>query len=86
MAKKQVTSTQTATAAAPARAAKPRTPRVTKTKHSKSAAAVAVPAVMENPQEAISKIAYGYWVARGFQPGNPTEDWLRAEQEYLTTL
>jgi hypothetical protein len=36
-----------------------------------------------NPQEAIAKIAYGYWVARGYQGGNAHEDWLRAEREYL---
>jgi hypothetical protein len=64
----------------------------TAAKHSKSATAVAAPAittapaVMENPQEAISKIAYGYWAARGFQAGNPQEDWIRAEREFLTSL
>ena len=29
----------------------------------------------------ISKLAYSYWEARGYQGGNPEEDWLRAEQE-----
>jgi hypothetical protein len=34
----------------------------------------------------ISKLAYSYWEARGFQGGSPEEDWLRAEQELLGTL
>jgi hypothetical protein len=29
----------------------------------------------------IAKLAYSYWEARGYQGGNPEEDWLRAEQE-----
>ena len=39
-------------------------------------------AVSENPHEAISKLAWGYWSARGFHGGNPLEDWVRAEREY----
>lgn len=35
-----------------------------------------------SPREAISKLAYGYWAARGFQGGSSLEDWLRAEREY----
>lgn len=29
----------------------------------------------------IERVAYGYWEQRGFQPGDPFEDWLRAEAE-----
>jgi hypothetical protein len=36
--------------------------------------------------EQISKLAYSYWEARGFQGGSPEEDWLRAEQKLLGTL
>jgi len=32
-------------------------------------------------REAISKRAYSYWEARGFQGGSADEDWLRAEAE-----
>jgi hypothetical protein len=32
-------------------------------------------------QEAISRRAYSYWEARGFQGGSANEDWLRAEAE-----
>jgi hypothetical protein len=93
--KKQATNSTKATskaaAAVPARVAKPRTPRVsaprvTKTKHSKADAAVeavAEIAAKADPREAIAKLAYGYWAARGFQGGDPVEDWVRAEKEYL---
>lgn len=29
----------------------------------------------------IEKLAYSYWEARNFAPGNPEEDWFRAERE-----
>lgn len=95
MAKKQATVTETAAAAAaPARAPKPavNTPRVRTVKHSKTV--VAEPAVPEmeavslgTPERvdhhaAISRIAYSYWEARGYQGGSQEDDWLRAEQEY----
>ncbi|MBZ5591004.1 MAG: DUF2934 domain-containing protein [Acidobacteriia bacterium] len=32
-------------------------------------------------QEAIARLAYSYWEARGFTGGSAQEDWLRAEQE-----
>jgi len=43
---------------------------------------VAEPTSTENPIEVISRLAYGYWEARGRQGGNPLEDWVRAEEEY----
>lgn len=57
--------------------------RVKTVKHSKAAtpALPATPALSAHEQ--ISLIAYGYWEARGFQPGSPEQDWLRAEQEFL---
>ena len=68
-------------------------PRVNSVKHSKAAApaviqtetvqAATVQIAPVNAHEAIAKIAYGYWEARGFQPGSPEQDWLRAEQEFL---
>ena len=81
--------TATQSTAAVEVAVKPRaTQRVTTVKHSK----VAVPAAVENvavetvavhAHDQIARIASGYWEARGFQPGSPEQDWLRAEQEYL---
>jgi hypothetical protein len=35
--------------------------------------------------QAISKLAYSYWEARGFQDGSAEEDWLRAEAEIQLT-
>jgi len=32
-------------------------------------------------REAIARLAYSYWVARGFAGGSAEEDWLRAEEE-----
>lgn len=89
MARKQAITKETVAAAAPAisaRAAKPGTPRVKAAKHSKTMsvepAVVAAPANMENPTEAIARIAYSYWEARGCQGGSAIEDWVRAEHEY----
>jgi|SRR5579871_6416397 len=36
--------------------------------------------------EEISKLAYSYWEARGYQGGSPEEDWLRAEEELNARL
>lgn len=33
-------------------------------------------------REEIARIAYSYWVARNFAPGDPLRDWLRAEEEF----
>lgn len=43
---------------------------------------VPVIARTENPMEVISRLAYGYWEARGRQGGDALEDWVRAENEY----
>ena len=81
-------------AAVPAVAAKPATSRVTSAKHSTPAKGktVEIPAVTvaagkiaADPVDAqadISRIAYSYWVARGYQGGNQAEDWFRAETEF----
>ncbi len=37
-------------------------------------------------REAIARLAYSYWEARGFIGGSPEEDWLRAEREIRETL
>lgn len=88
---KKTLSNETA-AAAPVRAAKPKTtkttatPRVRSVKHSKVTSIAAAPTsetAPVNTHEEIAKIAYGYWEARGFQPGDPEQDWLLAEQQYL---
>ena len=35
-------------------------------------------------QEAIARLAYSYWEARGGVGGTPEDDWFRAEHELLT--
>lgn len=35
--------------------------------------------------DAIAKLAYSYWEARGYQGGSPEEDWLNAERELLAS-
>jgi hypothetical protein len=41
----------------------------------------AIPEGAEERGEAIARLAYSYWEARGCQGGSPEEDWFRAEQE-----
>ena len=98
MPEKNFTATESVTAA-PVRATKPKTTktspvaevvtqsRVKTVKHSKAAAPVAIAEITEtvasSAHDQIAKIAYGYWEARGFQPGSPEQDWVRAEQAYL---
>ena len=43
------------------------------------------PAVATPPptHEAIARLAYAYWEARGRHHGSPQEDWYRAERELL---
>jgi len=87
MAKKQALAKENAAAAVPARAANPKTPRVRAAQHSKVVhTADAAPSNSENPQEAIARIAYGFWESRGYQGGTPIEDWVRAEHEYRQRL
>jgi hypothetical protein len=38
-------------------------------------------AATESFQDAVARLAYMYWEARGCQGGSPEADWLRAEQE-----
>ena len=35
----------------------------------------------ELSHEEIARLAYSLWEARGYQGGNPEEDWLRAEEQ-----
>jgi len=50
-----------------------------------SEAVIATPAVeFENPHDAIARLAYSFWEARGQQGGSAAEDWLRAEREFST--
>jgi hypothetical protein len=41
--------------------------------------APAVPVEVTTAQ--IARLAYSFWEARGYAPGDPNEDWLRAERE-----
>ena len=54
-----------------------------KTRTLTAAASVATPDVSP---DAIARRAYEYYCARGGQPGDPLEDWLRAERELLAEV
>jgi len=41
---------------------------------------------VEPAQEEIAKLAYSYYVDRGYQPGNPADDWFRATAELRARL
>jgi DUF2934 family protein len=87
MTKKQATPTKSVTSTVSARVASPKAPRVTSSKHKKATAAEPIPAgTHPSPLEAISKLAYGYWEARGCQGGDPLADWVRAETAYRQSL
>ncbi len=45
--------------------------------------AIPVRVVVPPTHENIARLAYSYFEARGYQPGNPTDDWFRAERELL---
>jgi uncharacterized protein involved in copper resistance len=73
-------------AAAAASPAKRRTPRAKRaesladgTSASVSALTVAEERIVD--RDAVARLAYSYWEARGFIGGSPEEDWLRAERE-----
>lgn len=47
---------------------------------------LATPAIVPSrsvTRDAIASLAYSYWEARGYQGGDPEQDWLRAERELL---
>lgn len=39
------------------------------------------PEKREVKREQIAEVAYYHWLSRGGAPGNPEEDWLRAERQ-----
>ena len=96
MARKSVSEKQVVTssaAAAPARRKSASSKRVSRPAAEVSNApefepevvTVAVAAAAVTPagsfQDAVARLAYSYWEARGCQGGSPEADWLRAEQE-----
>jgi len=101
MTRKRVSEKQVAVssaAAAPARrksASPRRVPRTSAVETSNTPASepevlsVAPAAVVATPagsfQEAVARVAYSYWEARGFAGGSPEADWLRAERELRAT-
>jgi hypothetical protein len=73
-------------AAAAASSAKRRAPRAKGTESladgaSSSASQRAVTQELVVNRDAVARLAYSYWEARGFIGGSPEEDWLRAERE-----
>jgi Protein of unknown function (DUF2934) len=74
--------TGAAAAGSPAkrRASRPKE-SVSETPSSKSVPGTASEAI---DRQAIARLAYSYWVARGYTGGSAEEDWLRAEREIRT--
>lgn len=80
--------TGAAAAASPIKRRAPRTKRVETPVDGKVSAA---PEIVEQQElvvdrEAIARLAYSYWEARGFTGGSSEEDWLRAEREIRESL
>ena len=75
-----------------AAAASPVKRRAQRTKHAEADRKVStvsetvVQQEMVVDREAVARLAYSYWEARGFIGGSPEEDWLRAEREVRETL
>jgi hypothetical protein len=61
-------------------ATKPKAPAATHKRATKHPAEPAIP-VREISEQEISRLAYSYWEARGYQGGSADEDWFRAERE-----
>jgi hypothetical protein len=64
--------------------AKPKAPAATHkrtTKLTVESAVLQPQAVRVISEEEISRLAYSYWEARGFQGGSAEQDWLRAERQ-----
>ncbi|MDQ6708762.1 MAG: DUF2934 domain-containing protein [Acidobacteriota bacterium] len=58
-------------------------------KHSKAVSAPVAESTIEETtaavlydHDAIARLAYSYWEARGYRGGSQIEDWLRAEKEF----
>ena len=69
-----------------ATAVKPKASAATHKRATKKTVQTAVPTsepVRAISFEEISRRAYSYWEARGYQGGTPEEDWFRAERELL---
>ncbi|HWE53809.1 MAG TPA: DUF2934 domain-containing protein [Bryobacteraceae bacterium] len=60
-------------------------PRVKAAAHRKAPAVTLHADTPENPRQItpamVAATAYGYWQSRGYQGGDPVEDWFRAESE-----
>lgn len=66
----------------PKRTARPATAEISSTPEVVEAVEVVTMAsAVEVSNDAVARLAYSYWEARGCQGGSPEEDWLRAEQE-----
>ncbi len=83
--RKTVDADVSAEEATPRAAAKPKTPAMHK-RATKKTIETAVPTsgpVRAISNEEISRRAYSFWEARGYQGGTPEDDWFRAEHELL---
>jgi hypothetical protein len=92
MARKQKSEKEIVVSSGAAAAVPRRKTAASRTKHSSPQAEMPAPSVdvstfppafpaVEPTFDQVARLAYSYWVERGYQGGSSEEDWLRAERE-----
>jgi len=64
-------------------ATRPKRAGATHSRKSSASSATTFAEPMSVDSEAVARLAYSYWEARGCTGGSPEEDWLQAERELL---
>lgn len=83
MTKKLTKQPEAALAATASGSLRPRRAGATHSKKSASSTVKTITTEQPVDQDAVARLAYSYWEARGCTGGSPEEDWFRAELEVL---